>query len=321
MPAEPKSPFIVAILAVVVWIIAVAVNALIKPVFENDRRVAWAVTLLGMGIWLYIVRSDIGLTAFMTAVSRAMSASSFVKAIGIGAIVGLILGSVIGGVWAWYRSRGEFDAALPEAAPAAQASAAAPGRPPIVRNPEPATPASSRSDPGGAKDAPSAVEDVHDLVSNNKLLRGWTLHKRRDKWSLYLMMNTDLLPRAVSEVLDASELSLDTDQDLIEGVATLWRDVRSRVPEPLAVQTHYGVVKDQEVVEHMSRDGRNRMQLVWTYEVFSQGRNITPAPQVHRILGIYDLEAGSRNVIDELDTLAARNVNRRYIDATVKVSQ
>jgi hypothetical protein len=51
------------------------------------------------------------------------------------------------------------------------------------------------------------------------------------------------------------------------------------------------------------------------------GSGITPKPQVLREISTGDLSSGSRETVSEMDKLALRNVNRRYIDAIVKISK
>ncbi len=62
-------------------------------------------------------------------------------------------------------------------------------------------------------------------------------------------------------------------------------------------------------------------KVTWNYEVFRNGRGITPDSAPVKQIALSDLSAESRQTINELDALAVHMVNRRYVDAMVKVSK
>jgi hypothetical protein len=168
--------------------------------------------------------------------------------------------------------------------------------------------------------APLIDTDVHGQLVSGRLAMGWTLHRRGDAWTISLIMDTDQLGPALISAIDRGDLKLDAEPPT--KTRALWSEIRLKVPAPQPAETEYGIVKDQEFVEHITHYfGREPDGLEWTYEIMQNGSGITPKPQVLRRISIADLSSGSRETVSEMDKLALRNVNRRYIDAIVKISK
>jgi hypothetical protein len=123
----------------------------------------------------------------------------------------------------------------------------------------------------------------------------------------------------MTDAIDRADLTPTSDQSA--EICSLWSEIRSKVPAPEPVRTEYGIVEGQEFVEHASHQFAEADHVEWTYEVMKNGSGITPHPQVFRKIPLTDLSADSRGTIGELDTLTVRTVNRRYIEAMVKISK
>jgi hypothetical protein len=162
--------------------------------------------------------------------------------------------------------------------------------------------------------------DIHGRLVSDRLALGWTLHKRGNSWTVSLLMDTDQLGPALISAIDRGDLRLDEEPST--RARTLWSEIRLKVPPPKPAETEYGIVKDQEFVEHITHYfGREPDGLQWTYEIMQNGSGITPQPQVLREIWIGGLSSGGRETVSEMDKLALRNVNRRYVDAIVKISK
>jgi hypothetical protein len=162
--------------------------------------------------------------------------------------------------------------------------------------------------------------DVHRQLVTGRLALGWTLHRRGGAWTISLIMDNDQLGAALTSAIDRGDLNLDGEPAAKS--RALWSEIRLEVPAPKPAETEYGIVKDQEFVEHITHYfGREQDGLQWTYEIMQNGSGITPKPQVSRTISMGDLSSGSQETVSEMDKLAIRTVNRRYIDAMVKISK
>ncbi len=166
---------------------------------------------------------------------------------------------------------------------------------------------------------PTDGTDAHQQLASGKLAQGWTLHKRGNVFSIYLIMNTDQLNAPMITAIDQADLAPTADQSA--RISTLWSDIRLRVPQPEPVRTEYGIVEGQEFVEHATHYIQEPNAVTWTYEVMKNGSGITPHPQVFRKISLADLSSDGRKTISELDALAVHTVNRRYIEAMVRISK
>jgi hypothetical protein len=168
--------------------------------------------------------------------------------------------------------------------------------------------------------SPPVEADVHRQLAGGRLALGWTLHRRGETWSISLIMDTDQLGPALIGAIDRGDLRLDEEHST--RTRSLWSEIRLKVPTPIPAETQYGIVKDQELVEHITHYfGREPDGVQWTYEIMQNGSGITPIPQVLREVWMADLSSGARETVTEMDKLALRNVNRRYVDAIVKISK
>jgi hypothetical protein len=162
------------------------------------------------------------------------------------------------------------------------------------------------------------MPDVHEQVTSGRLASGWTLHKRRDAYSCSYLMNTDGMSPALLGAIDRADVPITP--ELSKQIDALWQDVRSRVPAPKLAETPYGTIQGQELVEHVSHNIK-QPNITWTYEIMLGGNGITPQPQVFKNVLLSDLSESSRNTISELNDTTARAINKRYVDALVKVSK
>jgi hypothetical protein len=166
---------------------------------------------------------------------------------------------------------------------------------------------------------PTVENDVHETLASGRLAQGWTLHKHGDVWTIYFIMDTDQLNAPLIQAIDGTEVKIAL--ELTTKTTAMWSDIRLKVPAPEPVRTEYGIVEGQEFVEHMTRYFRESNTIQWTYEVMQNGTGITPRPQVIRHILAAELSPADRETIGELDALAVHAVNRRYIDAMVKISK
>jgi hypothetical protein len=168
---------------------------------------------------------------------------------------------------------------------------------------------------------PTPSTDVHEQLVGGTLVQGWTLHKHGEALTLYCIIATDQLTPVVKGTIEQSDF--DIGPELSTKANALWAEIRRNVPPPKLVETEYGTVTGQEVVEHVTHQfgSIHAATVQWTYEILRNGTGITPEPQVFKDIDIGKLSQNSRDTIEELDNLAVRTVNRRYIDTLVRLSK
>lgn len=173
---------------------------------------------------------------------------------------------------------------------------------------------------GTQQNAPAEPEpDLHQQLVSGKLALGWTLTERGNSFSIYLIIDTSQLNPALRGAI-APDLALPTDR--VAKINALWSDILNRVSAPEPARTEYGIIRgQQEFVEHLSHQFRQRENVEWTYEITKNGSSITPQPQTFKEIAINRLPSADEKTIAELDELTVQTVNRRYIDAMLKISK
>jgi hypothetical protein len=125
----------------------------------------------------------------------------------------------------------------------------------------------------------------------------------------------------MTAALDESEVGLDASLSL--HATALWTEIERLVPPPEPANTEYGQIKDQEFVEHLVHYRIRSPDVVTrNYEILHNGSAITPPPSAKPVdIPISSLGEASQETIREFDNFAIQQVNRRYVDAMIKISK
>lgn len=170
-----------------------------------------------------------------------------------------------------------------------------------------------------ASQIPFQNVDVEQMLKENRLWMGWTLHNRAGEWSVYSITNTDLLDDVTKQALQMADATIPT--DLLSRVNALWVELSKRLPKPRPIENAYGPIEGQTFVEHLSRQTRSPNTLHWNYEVLRNGSGVAVKDPKAADITISELSPAAMQTVQDLDTMTQKIVNRRYIEAVVKVSK
>ncbi len=189
-------------------------------------------------------------------------------------------------------------------------------------------------EPASAQQSPNSIEqseksqgtadhvpefDIRERLSSGKLSEGWTLHKRGNTVTLTLIMDTTGLPSPLIAALDQSNVSIEPDFAI--RARALWDEISAKVPEPRLLETENGKIKGQEIWFHLVHYLRRQPNILeWSYEILVNGNGAAQTTETSK-LPVVELSSAGRETVSELDALAIHLVNRRYIDATLRISE
>jgi hypothetical protein len=160
-------------------------------------------------------------------------------------------------------------------------------------------------------------DDIQEVLTSGRLSRGWTMHKRGSLYSVTYILNTDGMNPAIRNAVLQNDSALDA--DMSAKAERLWAEIRKQRIVPRPPESPIGEIKYEESIEHVVHWFNDKDALVWNCEIMDKGSAIGQCPE--KRLSVHILNASNRATIDEMDKLAVRSVNKRYVDALIKVSK